>query len=70
MRLLSRLLIILAICLVAVTLPASPAQAQGADILLSPDDGFPGEEIPSTAIISRPRSGLIFITIRTAPGHG
>jgi len=45
MRLLSRLLVVLAICLVAIALPAMPAQAQGADIRLSPDDGVPGEEI-------------------------
>ena len=45
MRWLSRLLVIFVICLVAVTLPAMPVQAQGADILLSPDDGVPGEEI-------------------------
>ena len=45
MRLLSRLLIVLAICLVAVALPAVPAQAQDAYILLSPDEGVPGEEI-------------------------
>jgi hypothetical protein len=45
MRWLSRLLVIFVICLVAVTLPAVPVQAQGADILLSPDDGVPGEEI-------------------------
>ena len=45
MRWLSRLLVIFVICLVAVTLPAMPVQAQGADITLSPDDGVPGEEI-------------------------
>jgi hypothetical protein len=45
MRWLSRLLVIFVICLVAIALPAAPAQAQGADILLSPDDGVPGEEI-------------------------
>jgi hypothetical protein len=45
MRLLSRLLIVLAICLVAVALPAAPAQAQDTYILLSPDEGVPGEEI-------------------------
>lgn len=45
MRLLYRLLAIFVICLVAVALPAMPVQAQGADILLSPDDGVPGEEI-------------------------
>jgi len=45
MRLLSRLVIILAICFVAIALPTVPAQAQDAYILLSPDDGVPGEEI-------------------------
>jgi len=45
MRLMSRLVIALAICLVAIALPAAPVQAQGAYILLSPDDGVPGEEI-------------------------
>jgi hypothetical protein len=45
MRWLSRLLIIFVICLVAVALPAAPAQAQGAYIILSPDEGMPGEEI-------------------------
>jgi len=45
MRLLSRLLIVLAICSVAVALPAAPAQAQDTLINLSPDDGVPGEEI-------------------------
>ena len=45
MRLLSRLLVVFAICLVAIALPVAPAQAQGADIMLSPDDGVPGEEV-------------------------
>ena len=45
MRLLSRLLIVFAVCLVAITLPSSPAQAQGAYIILSPDEGIPGDEI-------------------------
>jgi len=45
MRLMSRLVIALAICLVAIALPAAPAQANGAYIILSPDDGVPGEEI-------------------------
>ena len=45
MRLLSRLLIILAVCFVAIVLPSSPAQAQDAYILLSPNHGVPGEEI-------------------------
>jgi hypothetical protein len=45
MRLLSRLLIILVICFVALALPAAPAQAQGAEIILSPDDGVPGTEV-------------------------
>jgi len=45
MRLLSRLLIVLAVCFAAITLPSSSAQAQGAYIILSPDEGIPGEEI-------------------------
>ena len=45
MGLLSRLLITLAVCFVAVTLPSSPAQAQDAYIDLSPNKGVPGEEI-------------------------
>jgi hypothetical protein len=45
MRLLSRLVIILIICLVAIALPAAPAQAQGTYIVLSPDEGVPGEEV-------------------------
>jgi len=45
MRLLSRLSIIFVVCFVAITLPPAPVQAQGADILLSPDDGVPGQEI-------------------------
>jgi len=45
MRLLSRLLVVLVFCLVAIALPAAPAQANGAYITLSPDDGVPGEEV-------------------------
>ena len=45
MRLLSRLSIIFVVCFVAITLPPAPVQAQGVDILLSPDDGVPGQEI-------------------------
>ena len=45
MRWLSQLLIIVVICLVAIALPAAPAQANGPDIWLSPDDDVPGEEI-------------------------
>jgi hypothetical protein len=45
MRLLSRLFIIIAVCFAAIALPAAPAQAQDAYILLSPDEGVPGEEI-------------------------
>jgi len=45
MRLLSRLLIVLVFCLVAIALPAAPAQAYGEKITLSPDDGVPGEEV-------------------------
>ena len=45
MRLLSRLVVAFAVCLVAITLPAAPAQAYGSSITLNPDDGVPGEEI-------------------------
>ena len=45
MRLLSRLLIVLAVCFVAVALPSSPARAQDATIQLSPDEGVPGERV-------------------------
>jgi hypothetical protein len=42
MRLLSRLSVILALCLVSVALPAAPVQADGASITLSPHSGVPG----------------------------
>jgi multisubunit Na+/H+ antiporter MnhB subunit len=45
MRFLSRLVIAFVVCLVAVVLLAVPAQAQGADIILSPSSGVPGEEV-------------------------
>jgi len=45
MRSLSRLLVVLVICLVAIALPAVPAQAYGEDITLSPSSGVPGEEV-------------------------
>ncbi|MGB6872616.1 MAG: IPT/TIG domain-containing protein [Dehalococcoidia bacterium] len=45
MRLLSRLVIAFAICLLAIALPAAPAQANGAEIRLSPSSGVPGEEV-------------------------
>jgi hypothetical protein len=45
MRLILRVAIILALCLVGVALPTAPARAQGAWINLSPDEGVPGEEI-------------------------
>jgi hypothetical protein len=45
MRWLSRLLIILVICLVLIPVPTAPAQADGAYISLSPGSGVPGEEI-------------------------
>jgi len=45
MRLLSRLLVVIVICLVAMAIPASPAQAAGASITLRPESGVPGEEI-------------------------
>ena len=45
MRLLSLLSVVLVVCLIAIALPTVPAQAQGADILLSPNSGVPGEEV-------------------------
>ena len=45
MRLLHQVLVVLVICLVAIALPAAPAQAQGTYIVLSPDEGVPGEEV-------------------------
>jgi hypothetical protein len=45
MRWLSRLLVVLIICLVAMAPPAAPAQAAGASITLSPSSGVPGEEV-------------------------
>jgi hypothetical protein len=47
MRLLSRLVIVLVVCLVAVALPAVPAQAQcgGPSINLTPGSGAPGTEV-------------------------
>jgi len=45
MRLLSRLVIAFAVCLLAIALPAAPAQADGAYIKLSPSSGVPGEEV-------------------------
>jgi hypothetical protein len=45
MRLLSRLVIAFAVCLIAIALPAAPAQANGASIRLSPSSGVPGEEV-------------------------
>jgi len=42
MRLLSRLLIILVVCIAAIALPAAPAQAAGPWIELSPENGVPG----------------------------
>jgi len=45
MRSLFRLLVVLVICLVAIALPAVPAQAYGEDITLSPSSGVPGEEV-------------------------
>ena len=45
MRLLSRLLFVLVVCLVAIALPAAPAQANGTYITLSPGSGVPGEEV-------------------------
>jgi hypothetical protein len=45
MRFLSRLVIALIVCLVAIALLPVAAQAQDATIFLSPDDGVPGEEV-------------------------
>jgi hypothetical protein len=45
MRLIFRVAVVIALCLVFVALPTAPARAQGAWINLSPDDGVPGEEI-------------------------
>jgi len=45
MRLLSLLSVFLIVCLVAIALPEAPAQAQGAELLLSPNSGVPGEEV-------------------------
>jgi len=45
MRFLSRLLVVLVVCFVAIVLLAAPAQANGADITLSPSSGVPGEEV-------------------------
>ena len=47
MRLLFRLLVVLIICLVAMALPAAPAQANGGGpyITLSPSSGVPGDDV-------------------------
>jgi hypothetical protein len=45
MRLLSRLLVVIAICLAAIALPETPAQAQDTYIMVSPNSGVPGEEV-------------------------
>jgi hypothetical protein len=45
MRLLSRLLIVLVVCLVSLALPARPAQASGAYITLSPISGVAGTNV-------------------------
>ncbi|MCK5181941.1 MAG: hypothetical protein KAQ73_05320, partial [Dehalococcoidia bacterium] len=45
MRLLSRLLIVLAVCFIAIALPTVPARANGENIWLSDGSGVPGEEI-------------------------
>jgi hypothetical protein len=45
MRWLFRLLIVLVICVVAIALPAAPAQAQGVEIHLSPTSGVPGDDV-------------------------
>jgi hypothetical protein len=50
MKLLPRLVIVLVVCLVAMALPATPAQAQcgGPSIELSPSSGAPGTEVTVT----------------------
>ncbi len=45
MHLLPRLLVVFAVCLIAIALPAAPAQANGTYITLSPTWGVPGEEV-------------------------
>jgi len=45
MRSLSKLLVVLVVCLVTMALPAAPAQAAGANITLSPSSGVPGTNI-------------------------
>ncbi len=45
MRWLSRLLIVLIVCLAAMSVPAAPVQAAGPVITLSPSTGVPGEEV-------------------------
>jgi hypothetical protein len=45
MRLLSRLLIVLVVCLVPLALPAAPAQADSAYITLDPSSGVPGTNV-------------------------
>jgi hypothetical protein len=45
MRLLFRAAIVLIICLVAIALPAAPAQAQAEHIALHPGSGYVGEEV-------------------------
>jgi len=45
MRWLSRLLVILIVCLAAIALPAAPTQAASPVITLSPSTGVPGDEV-------------------------
>jgi len=45
MRWLSRLLIVLIVCLVAMALPAAPVQAAGPVVMPSPSSGVPGDEV-------------------------
>jgi len=45
MKLLSRLTIVFLVCLLAIALPATPAQANGAYIALSPSSGVPETEV-------------------------
>jgi len=45
MKLLSRLVIVLVVCFIAMVLPAAPAQAYNTKITLSPSSGVPGEEV-------------------------
>jgi hypothetical protein len=45
MKLPPRLVVVLVVCLIAIALPAAPAEAAGAYITLSPSSGVPGENV-------------------------